>query len=81
MKTYQIEITRSVRQTACVEIEAEDEESAIDQADDAAWDVNEDDWDTVLGSSDFDIGKATIIEEEDEEEGEEEEDEEEEETV
>ena len=68
MKTYQVEITRTVKQSAYVEIEAEDEVSAIDEAEAAAWDLDDDDWSIDVDNRDYETGKVTVINEEEEEE-------------
>ena len=71
MKTYQVEVTRTVTQMAHVQVDAEDEDSAIEEAESAAWNIDDSDWEITIGNNDFETGKVTVLED-DEEDSEEE---------
>lgn len=54
MKTYQVKVTRTVNQTAYIEVDAENRDAVHDEFD--PWSVSDDEWDDDLGQS----GEAEI---------------------
>ena len=67
MKTYHVTVSREVTQTHVLEVEAEDEDEARDQAESEIDNIAEDDWDNGVANDDVEIGKVEEVAADDEE--------------
>jgi hypothetical protein len=67
MKTYHVTVSREVTQTHVLEVEAEDEDEAREQAESEIDNLAEDDWDSGGPYGDVEIGKVEEVAADDEE--------------
>ena len=67
MKTYHVTVSREVTQTHVLEVEAEDEDEAREQAESEIDNIAEDDWDNGVANGDPEIDKVEEVAADDEE--------------
>ena len=67
MKTYHVTVSREVTQTHVLEVEAEDEDEAREQAENEIGNIAEDDWGDGVANNDPEIDKVQEVADDDEE--------------